>query len=89
MAQERSHYEIDHLDKLENPSTSATIQGIITSLSPIKKGRTTNFFDGTLSDNTSKVRMVGFNASHQKMMKEFMDKREPVQLTDCEIKQAR
>ena len=89
MARKRPHNEIDDLDKVDNPMESATIHGVVTTLSPIKKGRTTNFFDGTLADSSGKMRIVGFNTDHQKIMREFMDKREPVQLTDCQVKPAR
>ena len=89
MAQKRLHYEIEHIEKVENPIESATIHGVVTTLSPIKKGRTTTFFDGTLADTSGRIRIVGFNADHQKFMKDFMNKREPVQLTDCQIKPAR
>lgn len=89
MARKRLHYEIEEIDKVDNKIESATIHGLVTSLSPLKKGRTASFFDGTLSDKSGKMRIVGFNADHQKVMKEFMNKKEPVQLTDCQIKPAR
>ena len=37
------------------------IHGSITSLSPIKKGRNSVFFDGTPADGASKIRVVDFD----------------------------
>ena len=81
--------ELEKLDEIENPLSSATIHGVVTSLSPIMKGRSINYFDGTPSDDTAKLRMVGFNASQWKIIKEFMDNKAPIQLSDCQIRQAR
>lgn len=54
-------FEVESLDAVDKPVLSANIHGMITSLSPVKKGRMRNYFDGTVSDGTSKLRMVGFN----------------------------
>ena len=35
------------------------------------------------------MRLVGFNPSQQKVMKEFMDAKSPIQLSDCQLKEAR
>ena len=48
-----------------------------------------NYFDGTVSDGTSKMRMIGFNSKQRTMMNEFSEKRETVILKDCQIQQAR
>ena len=87
MARKRPIEEV--LDKLENPASNVTVHGIVTSLSPVKKGRNSNYFDGSLCNGTAKVRMIGFNQSQQKVMKQLMDDKQAVQLQDCEIKQAR
>ena len=89
MARKRLFEEIEELDKIQNPTSNVTIHGIVTSLSPIKKGRSSNYFDGSLSDGSAKIRLIGFNSSQQKTMKQLMENKEAVQLQDCEIKQAR
>ena len=58
-------------------------------LSPIKKGCKSNYFDGTISDGKSKVRLVGFNPLQQTRMKILMDKKQAVKLEDCEVCHAR
>ena len=42
-----------------------------------------------LSDGTSKVRLVRFSTKQQKLMEDFMVQKQPIQLTDCEVKRAR
>ena len=89
MARKRPHDDPQTLNDVESPLASATVHGVITSLSPIKKGRSANYFDATLSDDTAKLRLVGFNASQQKTIKEFMNSKTSIQFSDCQIKQAR
>ena len=43
MAKKRSFEEIDNLDDLDKPLANATVHGVVTSVSPVKKGRTCNF----------------------------------------------
>ncbi len=87
--QKRTFKEVDTLDSNSTPISSANIHGVVTSLSPVKKGKTTVYFDGTVSDGASKIRLVGFSSKQRKVMEDFMSKRQPVKLSDCEIKQAR
>ena len=35
---------------------------------PVKKGRMCLFFDGEIADDTSKIRLVGFDASQQRKL---------------------
>ena len=92
MAQKRTHeeaFEVPRLDSIDKPISNANIHGVITSLSPVKKGRHRNYFDATLNDGTAKLRLVGFNSKQQSTMTELIEKKEPVQLSDCKIKPAR
>lgn len=81
--------EIEKLDNLEKPLSNATVHGVATLISPVKKGRACNFFDGALTDGSTKVCLVGFNSAQQRNIKQFVDSKEALQLSDCEIKQAR
>ena len=62
MARKRTHEAIEQIDDVDGPIANTSIHGAITSLSPVKKGRNSIFFDGTLADETSKIRVVGFDA---------------------------
>ena len=55
--------EVDEVESLDEPLSSAHIHGVISSLSPIKKECKSNYFDVSLSDGKSKVRFVGFSPS--------------------------
>ena len=61
----REHDDLDvvEVESLDEPLSTASVHGVITSLSPIKKGRKSNCFDGNVSDGKSKVRLVGFSPS--------------------------
>ena len=58
-------------------------------LSPIKKGQKSLFFDRMLADDTSKVRVVGFEVLQQKKPNELYQKNGPIQLVDSEVKKTR
>ena len=81
--------EVDELEALDEPISAASIHGVISSLSPIKKGCKSNYFDGTISDGVSKVRLLGFNPLQRTRMKILMDKKQAVKLEDCEVRHAR
>ena len=66
MSHRRTISDVHNFEEIEEPVVSASLHGIITSLSPIKKGRTCNCFDGTVSNGTSKLRIVGFSSKQQK-----------------------
>ena len=89
MAKKKLFDEVDKLDDLSNPICNATLHGVVASVSPLQKRRTCNYFEGFITDGSSKVRVVGFNPGQQKTIKQFMDTKQTLQLTDCEVKQAR
>ena len=78
------------LDQISEPSPNATIHGAVTSISPIKKGRLNNqFFDATLADTTSSIRLVGFSTQQQIALNELHNSKSPVELTNCVLKPSR
>ena len=81
---------ISQLDEINEPSSNATIHAAITNISPIKKGRlNTQFFDATLADTTSSVRLVGFSSQHQIQLSQMHKSNAPVELTNCVLKNSR
>ena len=80
--------EILDLANLKEVST-ATVHGVVTTLSPVKKGHYSPYFDGYLVDNKARARMVGFELSQRQELSDFMDKKVPIRLDDCEIKRAK
>lgn len=72
MAKKRVYSEeVDNLDEVKT-ATNLTVHGAVTAISPVKKGTRSIFFDGMLADNTSRLRMVGFNSVQQKQLQDVM-----------------
>ena len=74
MASKRQVEEAENFEVMDRPISKANVHGVLTSLSPVKKGRSTNYFDGTVSDGNSKLHVVGFSVGQQKVMNDFMCK---------------
>jgi len=55
---------INQLSDLDQPIYSTCVHGGLTDLSPVKKGKKSDYFEGTLSDGTSNIRLVGFEKLH-------------------------
>ena len=87
MAKKRTIREFDNID--DGPAVNITIHGAVTSLSPVKRGRCSIFFDGMLADETSKIRLVEFDVAQQKKLQDFQLKKIPVELVNCEVKEFR
>jgi hypothetical protein len=80
--------ELEEVDSLEEPVSTASLHAVVSSLSPVKKGRNSDYFEGTVTDGKSTVRLVGFKRSQQSKIQRFMDKQQPILLDDCEINTA-
>ena len=51
---------------VNGPATSANMHGAVVAISPVKKGRKC-LFDEAIVDETSKIRLVGFDALQQEI----------------------
>ena len=85
----RPLYEVDKYDAIKEPHTNVTLDGAITTLSPVKKGKRSSYFDGAMTDGTSHLRIVGFNSDQQRKLTMYFEKKEPTRLINCEVKPAR
>ena len=70
--------ELEEVDSLEQPVSTASLHAVVSSLSPVKKGRNSDYFEGTVTDGKSTVRLVGFRKSQQSKIQRFMDKQQPM-----------
>ena len=52
-------------------SENAKIHVVVGTLSPMKKGKSAEFFEGTITDGTTEMRVVGFKGSHRKRLADF------------------
>ena len=68
-------FELEEVDSLEEP---ASLHAVVSSLSPVKKGRNSDYFEGTVTDGKSTVRLVGFKRSQERKIQRFMDKQQPI-----------
>lgn len=81
--------EVDDFESVNEPADSASVHGVMSDVSPIKKGRYSDFFEGNVYDGQSTMRLVGFKKSQQKQMKQMMESKEPIHIDDCQIKCAK
>lgn len=89
-SKKRKHEELDvhEVESLDEPLSTVTVHGVVSSLSPIKKGSKSNYFDGSVSDGKSKVRLVGFRPSQRMQINKLMQDKHPIKIDDCEVRQA-
>ncbi|CAI8053459.1 hypothetical protein GBAR_LOCUS29232, partial [Geodia barretti] len=59
--------------------STASLHAVVSSLSPVKKGRNSDYFEGTVTDGKSTVRL---KRSQQSKIQRFMDKQQPILLDD-------
>ena len=89
MSHKQTIEELKDFTAVEQSIDSATLHGALTSLSPVKKGRMAKYFDGTITDGNTELRLVGFNSEHQRKMNTFFSNKKTVTLQNCQIKEAR
>ena len=70
-------------------ATKAKVHGVVTSVSPMKQAATTQFFDATLVDNDSEIRVVGFSPILRKRLADYKLKKDSLMLNNCKIKKAK
>ena len=87
MATRKRLYE--DIDDFDESVPNASIHAAVMSLSPYKKGKNASYFDGTLTDGTRKIRMIGFSSDQQKKLSSYQESQHPIILNNCEIKQSR
>ena len=92
MARKRPRVVTDTEEVGQEPSTSAVVQGVISSLSPIKKGwkkPNSKYFHGCVSDGKRSMRFVSFSERHLDLMEKFKESKRPVELRDCLLNRAK
>ena len=72
--------EFEDYSKVCDEVGSADLHGVVTNLSPIKKSKKGNMYDhGELSDGKRSLRFVGFASTQQKILHDFLEKRQSVE----------
>ena len=80
--------EVEDFESISEPANNASIHGVVSELSPIKKSRYSEYFEGNVYDGQSTMRLVGFKKSQQNKMKQMMENKQPIHIDDCQIKSA-
>lgn len=70
-------------------SDNATIHGVVTSLSPMKLGKRSRYFEAKLTDGKKHMRMIGFRGDQRYQLASYHDSAQSVALHNCEVKPAR
>ena len=92
MSRKRSSAAVEDFDdvaSIVHGSPNAKVCGVVTELSPMKRGRSCTYYDGELSDGRSKVRLFGFDAKSRESLNTFYEKKEGVAISSCEVKSSR
>lgn len=86
----RKFREILEVDNLEDllPASNLTVHGVVTYISPVKKGKRSLFFDGLLADTTCSQRLFGFTGGQQQKLHDFHERKIAVEIVDCEVRQS-
>ena len=78
--------ELDKINSISTPRKNAKLQGVISEVSPMKAAASgkSNYFVGSIADDTGSMRMVGFDAyKHQEVQ---ASQQETILLENCDIK---
>ena len=89
MAQKRKLLEEFETVSDAKSSESATIHGLVASVSPMKSGKRAKYFDTKLTDGEKHLRIVGFQGEHRARLAEYEEEAKSVAILNCEVKKAR
>ena len=91
MATKRVLHDCDIVDvsDIVTSSQSATVGGILTCVSPMKKSKNNTFFDGSITDGRASMRLFGFDSGIRRKLADYMQTKAPIILEKCEIKTSR
>ena len=67
--------EFNDLSSVTHTSTNAKVRGVVTVVSPMKKDKTCEYFDGELADDKARIRLFGFDSNvRQKLLEHLQNK---------------
>ena len=85
----RTFKEFEEVSEISNTSPNARIHGVLTALSPMKKSKTCSYFDGEVTDGKATMRVFGFDCGVRRRLIEFEDGKNPLVMSNCEVKRSR
>ena len=80
-------FEGTHLSpgQIQTPEQKATINALITSLSPLKSPGSSPYFQGEVSDGQTVIPLVGFETLQRQQLEELLHKQQLLTLCNCQI----
>ena len=91
MAMKRNVIDEFYLSEVKE-SASATVHGIVTELSPLKKSKKDDkihYFNGHLSDGKTSLRLVSFEPSLRQAMNNSLSSQDAIAVVGCQIRPGR
>ena len=85
----KRRHDIVDVSDVNTSSPNATVGGILTCVSPMKKSKKSAFFEGSITDGRSSMRFYGFDSVVRRKLVDHMQSKEPIVLENCEIKTSR
>ncbi len=87
MSGKRGLVNLEDVSAVCTSSPNVTVGGILTSVSLMKKSKTSDFFEGSISDGKSSMTLFGFDSKVQKRLADHMQ--EAIVLGKCEVKNSK
>ena len=77
----------DDVSSINKASESAKVSAIVSNLSPMKRNKSNkNYFDGSLTDGKSEIRMIGFDQKLQQQLASYRESKEMVIISNyCKL----
>ena len=87
---EADYDEFEQVSEITSPTKFAKVHGVLASVSPMRQSGTGyRYFDGSLTDGSKTVRVVGFDTKIQQKLADFQARKEPVAILNCEVKEGK
>ena len=82
--------DIDNLETVSDTTAeSSNIVGVLTTVTPMKRGKRASFFEAKLTDGQKSMRVVCFQPNQQDRLRRLKETKDSVALVGCEVKKSR
>ena len=80
------------VSNLSSPSRNTTVHGVMTCVSPVRKGRKNSavkYFDGKVADGTGAMRVICFNAKLRAALLKSVEEKTAIAIKNCHVQKSR
>ena len=85
----KRRHDIVDVSDVNTSSPNATVGGIFTCVSPMRRSKKNAFFQCSTTDGRSSMRFYGFDSVVRRKLVNHMQSKEPIILKNCETKTSR